>query len=449
MASQVKDRASKLYGIERLYLWLLLLVFGGIVLHAPLSVFLGTLLPTYELLIKSWKEILLVVASVVAVVIVQRRGLWRTLWDDLVIKVALCYAALHVLLLPLLWQGSLAAFAGLMIDLRYVLFFLLVYLAVITIPQARKLIIIVVGAGGLLVAVFALLQVTVLPRDILANIGYDKETTIAPYLTVDQNPDYVRINSTLRGPNPLGAYATIVLSLLAAYFVKKRRRLDTIGWVVVGLLAAGSAVALWASYSRSAAVAAGLALAVVGLATFGRRLSRRAWIVTAVVLLALLGGLLAARDTSFVSHVILHENPTEGNDVNSNNGHVESLIDGADRMARQPLGAGVGSTGSASLLGDKPLIIENQYLFIAHESGWIGLLLFVVIFTEIMRRLWLRRGDWLALGVFASGFGLALIGLLLPVWVDETVALVWWGLAATALGGKEIYDRQSTNQKTA
>jgi hypothetical protein len=35
----------------------------------------------------------------------------------------------------------------------------------------------------------------------------------------------------------------------------------------------------------------------------------------------------------------------------------------------------------------------------------------------------------------ASGIGLALIGLLLPVWVDDTVSIVWWGLAAIATGG--------------
>jgi hypothetical protein len=35
--------------------------------------------------------------------------------------------------------------------------------------------------------------------------------------------------------------------------------------------------------------------------------------------------------------------------------------------------------------------------------------------------------------VFASGIGLAVIGVLLPVFVDETVAIIWWGLAAVGL----------------
>ena len=102
-------------------------------------------------------------------------------------------------------------------------------------------------------------------------------------------------------------------------------------------------------------------------------------------------------------------------------------------MLAQPLGGGIGSTGSASLFTDEPFIIENQYLFIAHETGWMGLALFIAITYLVLSILWRQRKDWFALGVFASGLGLALIGLIQPVWVDETVAIVWWGLAAIAL----------------
>jgi hypothetical protein len=103
------------------------------------------------------------------------------------------------------------------------------------------------------------------------------------------------------------------------------------------------------------------------------------------------------------------------------------------RFAKQPLGGGVGSTGSASLLGDSGLIIENQYLFIAHESGWLGLGIFIAIFITVLRRLYANRRDWLNLGVLASGISLAVIGVIQPVFVDDTVSLVWWGLAAIAL----------------
>jgi len=122
----------------------------------------------------------------------------------------------------------------------------------------------------------------------------------------------------------------------------------------------------------------------------------------------------------------------------SNDGHVNSLKDGLGRLLLQPLGGGVGSTGSASLYGSLPLTVENQYLFISHETGWAGLIVFMYIFAEVLRQLWRRRQDYLALGVFASGLGLAVIGLLLPVWTDDTVAIVWWGLAGLAIGSWKV-----------
>lgn len=285
--------------------------------------------------------------------------------------------------------------------------------------------------GALVVGVFAALQVFILPPDILSLIGYG-DTTISPYLTVDENPDYVRVNSTLRGPNPLGAYAVIMLALVGAYWLRGHLRTRR-PIVIAAIIAVTGAVALWASYSRSALIGAVAAIGIVMLCTVGRRLTRWMWISIVVAVFALAGGIFAARDTSFVSNVILHENEGTGAEVSSNDGHMESLIDGLDRMVRQPLGGGIGSTGSASLYGDTPLIIENQYLFIAHEVGWLGLALFIGIYVKILAGLWKRRSDWLALGVLASGIGLALIGVLLPVWVDDTVSIVWWGLAAIAL----------------
>jgi hypothetical protein len=118
-------------------------------------------------------------------------------------------------------------------------------------------------------------------------------------------------------------------------------------------------------------------------------------------------------------------------------------------MLEQPFGAGVGSTGTASYYTAAPIIIENQYLLIAHEVGWLGIILFLGIFIEVMRRLWIRRQDWLAVGVFASGIGMAVIGILLPVWTDDTVSLIWWGLAAIVIGGVNGRTINKTTKRTA
>ena len=428
----------KLAWLTSVYAIILLIIFGGIVVHAPLTVWLGTVFPDYSPLIKSWKEILMIPAALLAGVLVTRQGLWRELSRDWLFRLIVAYALLHIVLAIILPQDTLAQLAGFAIDLRYMLFFGLVYVLIRLAPQWRKQIVYVGAIGAVVVVGFATLQLF-LPKDTLSYIGYSKQT-IAPYLTVDENPDFIRYSSTLRGPNPLGAYAGIVLGMITALLVRRKLPLQRkkVLWAT-GAITACSLVAVWINYSRSALVAAIVTVLIVLGVTMLRRMSRRAWLAVGVVFVILAGSLAVAWESNFVSNVILHENPTTGAEVSSNDGHVESLIFGVGRLVAQPLGAGIGSTGSASLYDDDEggVIIENQYLYIAHETGWLGLALFVAIFGLIMVRLWRARDDWLALGAFASGVGMALIGLLLPVWADDTVAIVWWALAATALGGED------------
>jgi hypothetical protein len=429
--------------LEKAYITIVVAIFAGIIVHAPLSVWLGTLLPDYDLLIKSWKEILIVNAVSILVTIITRRKQWRDILQDRLCQIIAVYILLHLLLVIAMTHGLIQAMAGLAIDLRYIIFFGLIYVGLKLFPQYRRLLLSVAIVGASVVVGFATLQFF-LPADILSHIGYSKDT-IMPYLMVDQNPQFIRVNSTLRGPNPLGAYAGMVLAVLVAALAYKK--VDLRGQrvkLVVGLLGLCSLVALWLSYSRSALVAGAIAVLIVVFVALGRRVSIKTWIVSGIAVCIVGGGLIAAGGTNFVSNVIFHDDPTTGGTVTSNEQHAMSLEYGIERMIQQPLGAGVGSTGSASLYGDSPLVIENQYLFIAHEAGWLGLLLFLGIFTTVLVRLWRKRNEWLSLGVFASGVGLGLIGLLQPVWVDDTVSVVWWGLAAIALAGKGMYERKKS-----
>ncbi|MDN5275365.1 MAG: rane protein of unknown function [Candidatus Saccharibacteria bacterium] len=430
------EKSGDMNLLDRIFITLLLIVFGGIVLHAPLTVGFETLFPHFELLIKSWKEILLGAATVLGgVVLLQKRQL--AILKQPVLLLIAGYALLHLLLLVLIPGEVTSSLAGILIDLRYLLFFVLVLIAVRLYPQSRRWLLVTGLVGALVVLIFAVLQATILPPDILKFIGYS-QTTIAPYLTVDQNMDFIRINSTLRGPNSLGAYAVITLTLLLTIGLKGYHQQFKRPMGIVAILGIGNIVALWASYSRSALIGAVVAVGTVLIYTFRRRITKWVWIGM-IALAVVLGGIfVAARNTDFVSNVVLHEDRGEGNNVNSNDGHVSSLIDGARLMLTQPYGAGIGSTGSASLYGDQPLIIENQYLFIAHEAGWVGLALFLGIFVSVLMSLWRGRADWLAFGVFASGIGLAIIGMVLPVWADDTIGIIWWGLAAIAVGSVEI-----------
>jgi len=418
----------------------LIVILAGIFVHAPLSVWLGSLFPDISLAFKVWKEVLLAVALLGMILLVTIRHSWHLFLKDWLLIAIAAYAGLHIVMALFIPNQPLAVAAGIAIDLRYLLYFCLISMLLRQNPRWSSLFVKVAVIGGIIVVGFAVLQLF-LPKDILTHIGYGPET-IAPYMTVDDDASFVRVNSTLRGPNPLGAFSVIAVALIAAYVYgekvwKKRGKTR----ILLGITFVLSGVSLWISYSRSAWVAALIAviLALVALRKAHVAISAKKLAIGACAVLLVGAGVLALRQSSFVATVIFHDNQTTGGEVTSNEQHLQSWQQGAMRVAENPWGEGTGSAGSASLYSDTPTVVESQYLFVAHETGVAGLMVFLAINGAVLWLLWRRRSQWLAAGLFASGVGLLFIGLLLPVWADDTVSLVWWGLAAVALqmkGGK-------------
>lgn len=433
--------------LEHCIAWLLLIILGFIVIHAPLTVFIESRWLMLADVAKAWKELLLLLALCLLAVEYTRQNAWNNLKRDVFIWATGAFCMVHMVMALYTHLPLMAEVAGLMIDLRYVTYFAVVYAFLKLYPQYRMSFLRVASVGAVIVIGFAMMQL-VLPRDFLSYVGYSN-ATIQPYLTVDENPDYVRLQSTLRGPNPLGAYAMMVSVAALTYGAHRVRQLrkdrQNAWWPMV--LGVASLVAVWLSYSRSVMV--GLVIALCVLAWRWRdRVALRTRLLSIATLLLIVVVLFAAlQHTSFWHNVVVHDNPTTGAAITSNTGHLNSLQEGIRRLATQPLGAGVGSTGSASLYTDHPLIIENQYLFIAHESGWLGLIVFLTLSYLILAKLWRQRDDWLSLAVFASGVGLMVIGLLLPVWADDTVSIVWWGLAGVMIATKGGKNGTTTNQK--
>jgi hypothetical protein len=81
--------------LRRLLLVLLCTILCGVVFHAPLSVGLGTLFPDGQLIIKAWKELLILVALVLVAIEVTKRSMWQTLWNDMVIRLSALFVFLH------------------------------------------------------------------------------------------------------------------------------------------------------------------------------------------------------------------------------------------------------------------------------------------------------------------------------------------------------------------
>ena len=433
--------------VWRVIKWAFVVVLVGMAIHTPATVLVESHWPNYELLAKSWKEIVLGGVLLLLVWQAWRVGkLGELLRDKFVVVVALI-AALHVVLLLAFDNSYVSELAGLLIDLRYYLLFIELYAATRLMPSLRRPVLVAATVGCAIVIGFGVLQATILPKDILSPLGYS-DATIKPYLTVDLNDKYIRINSTLRGPNPVGAFAVLTLSLLLAWAAARRFVLHSIWHKIVWASGAvASVIVLYASQSRSAWLALVAAAGALLVGILPKRTAVYSVAGLAVAGGLLVGGLFVLRDNPTISHLFFHSNPAGGSPEKSDQGHWTSLQDGVEAAAKAPAGEGIGSTGSASLLSDKPVIIENQYLFMAHESGWLGLLLQLLLGGMVLVGLWRQRRDWLALGLFASGIGLALIGLLLPVWVDDTVSLYWWGLAGLAVGSSAMIEPHGQHKK--
>lgn len=410
---------------------LLATIMLGLAIHTPLTVLASAHWPLIALYAKAWKEVLLMMAFILVIILGWRRHAWRFWLRDKLLWLIASFALWHLVLVALsLADGNSAAtvVAGLVIDLRWGLMAATMYGFIYLYPHYRQILLKCMLAAAAMIIGFVCLQL-ILPRDFLTVFGYS-QATVAPYMTVDSNDAYVRFGSTLRGPNPLGAYALGGLVLASTFLAAKWR--DSVKLRAYGVLAAASSsIALYISYSRAAILGALAALSGLFAHQYGRKLPKKAWIsIAAGVLIAAASGAYLLRDTSFMHNVILHDNPATGAARTSNDDHLSSLRDGVSKATRQPFGAGIGSTGSASLLGDSGVIIENQYLFIVHEAGWLGLVIYLMIVIIVLRRLWQQRNDWLALGVFLSGIGLSIASLFLPVFADDVIALVWWGLSA-------------------
>jgi hypothetical protein len=279
-----------------------------------------------------------------------------------------------------------------------------------------------------IVIIFGLLQVFVLPYDFLRHFGYNS-STISPYETINHNLHYIRIASTLRGANPLGAYLLIPISVLGGLLLSPKR-----SWRQ-GVLLAAALVVLFFSYSRSAWIGAVLSLGIILLLSLK---SARAQRLTLIGLggLIVVGACLAVglRGNAYFENSIFHTQAHSAVKTTSDQGHLAALRSGLHDIWHQPLGRGPGTAGPASIYNNHPArISEDYFIQVGQETGWLGLALFLLINVGVGYLLWLRREDPLALSLFASLIGLTFVNLLLPAWTDDTLAYVWWGLAGIAM----------------
>jgi O-Antigen ligase len=391
-----------------------------------------------------WKELLLVPLTIGALwLLTKTPGVVQWLKRTKILSLVLIYVGLHVgLSLWALWSGRVSAEASiyaLLINLRYLVFFIVVVClasrsAWLT-DNWKRLII----WPAMVVAVFGIMQVTVLPPDFLSHFGYG-DSTIPAVHTIDQKLEYQRIQSTLRGPNPLGAYLVLALAVAFLGFITSRFK-NKRQALLVGIFG----LAMFWTYSRSAWIGAALTIGLIIWWSVKPSLKRYSLVGIAVVVLVLGGLTLVFRNNDGFQNLIFHTDEKSAAADSSNADRAEALIGGLGDVMDEPWGRGPGTAGPASFRNqpNHPRIAENYYLQIGQEVGILGLMTFIGINLLVVTALWKSRSE-LSLVLLASWVGLTLINMLSHAWADDTLSYLWWGLAGVALA-KPIsvsYNRQ-------
>ncbi len=411
---------------------LIIIILVLIPFHAFLTVWMSSLIGHYTAL-RLWKEFLLVIILLCsAFIVLTDKKLRKILINSWLIRLILIFFVIE-----LIWgliahsnggDNTKALLYGWLSDCRYLLFFVVSFIAAKKTSLLKNKSIKLILYPALIVIIFGLLEVFVLPRGFLSHFGYGPNT-IRPYQTINNNLHYIRILSTLRGSDALGAYLLVPLSLAAVLLVRGKK-----AWQLA-LFTAGGLIVLIFSYSRSAWL--GLFVSVIFAIYFGvkSKVLKRNLIYIGLALIILLAGIFTLeRNNTRVQNIVFHTQKNSAIKATSDQGHSSSIKNGVKDIAKDPLGKGPGTSGPASVYNKKiTRIPENYYIQIGQELGVIGLIVYIAISVLVIMSLWARREDTLALALLASLLGLIIVNMLLEAWTDDTLCYLWWGMAGIAI----------------
>jgi len=386
LAPRAKKKSAAPKSVDQRVGRVLAYVCGGVLallpFHALFTTWLGSNFGHLDVF-RIWKEIVLVACIPPGVYLAAKSQAYKqwlkTSWlARLILGYFVLAIGLGLVALKRHDVNGPALVYGLFADLRYLGFFLLVVLVMQQTDWLRRWWAQLVLVPATVVVVFGLLQRLVLPYDFLKHVGYGPKT-IPAYQTVDNKIDYRRIQSTLRGANPLGAYLVIITGTLAAWF---RQR-----WALV--LAAVTLAALYFSYSRSAYIGAALAAGlVIYISVKSATWRRRAVVFSLVMALVGAGAIIGLRHNRLVENTFFHTDQTSHSVTSSNADRATALKNGWRDVQQSPLGRGPGTAGPASERNNHPArIAENYFLQLGQEMGWLGLAIYITISVLMARDL--------------------------------------------------------------
>lgn len=387
--------------------------------HAFFSIYLGSL-GINQASVQSWKEVLVVVLSFCWLMLSITRKRVNFRFDSTnILFIGIIFLSLIVTIFAR--PNSEAVIFGIKTNIVALAVYFIAQTPISSKSFIKKHLQWLVIIPGLVVAVFAILQSTVLPEKVFEVLGYNAGN-INPKQIVDGSLAFHRAFSTLGGPNQLGTYLIVPLVFSLVYAIKQKK------WWLLGFTLIFS-IAIGFSFSRSAWIGALVAIIAALLMVFT---NRQRIILGVVVAAVLLSGIIAApalvRSNPRLENVLFHGRIFENRIVGSDQSRLEAVSNTTQAVVDQPFGHGLGTAGPASFQLPNPVIPENWYLQIAYEIGVIGLLLYIFAFAGLLGDFIRHRKSILAASLFALTCGILVANLFLHSWADSTLALLVFSL---------------------
>jgi hypothetical protein len=427
--------------------YIILLILALIPFHAFLSVWASSLFGHYTLM-RLWKEGLLLVALLASIYLfLSDKKLRKYFLSNKLFYLIIGYLAVQVIWGLVAYKHhdltKKALLYGLLLNCRFIIFFLIAWAISIKTNLLNSSSIKVIILPATIVILFGLAQIFILPKDFLVHFGYSLKT-IPAYETINNNANYPRIISTLRGANPLGAYLLIPLSLVTVLFFRFKK-----SWQKAIFIFAGLTVLIF-TFSRSAWIGSVAAISFSIFYSVKDKATRDKLLVLSILTaIILVTTAVVFRNNPHIQNIVLHTQNHSLVKTTSDQGHSNALRLGLKDLVSNPLGKGTGSAGPASVYNNhRTRIAENYYIQIGQETGIIGLLLFLTINIYLGIILWKQKQDNLSLALLASFIGIFIINMLSHAWSDDTLAYLWWGLAGTAIGSHLKTNKANSKSKT-
>lgn len=411
--------------LVKLTRWGLLAIVAIMPFHAFITIWAGNIFG-HQMLFQAWKELLIALISLFVLIAIFKDPKVRSRLKNPIIYLIATYIGLSVLITLIAKPSILPALIGLKTNIAMLLVFVASYL--VTNIRFKHIAIKVFIIASALVIGFGLLQAYILPKDFLSNFGYGPDT-LAPFFTVDPAIEAVRILSTLGGPNQLGAFLILPISIATTMMFKK------FSWWQPFYVFLGSLV-VWHTYSRSAWLGLGLALGVTFLLNLPRKYRLPLLLVGTMIAAILLNCLVSSSTTSSkLQYYVFHHTIENVGLIGSTDQHRIATENAISHVKEHPLGEGLGTAGPASFYSDSPLIPESWYLQLGVEVGVIGMLLFVGIQILLAFQLWkVNKEVLIAPALIGALAGVGTVNFFLHGWADSSTALTFWLIAGATLG---------------